>query len=272
MDRGAAPVVSSVENRFVALALHAKAQSLAWFRNSLNHRLAPSLDGICVSTEVVPEATTKMATDPGVMTHSGGSLPTSPTLLAKIRLRAPDAWDRFVRLYSPLVYSWCRRARLGPQDAEELGQEVFLRVALCLNQFDYDEGDGSFRGWMWRITQRKILDRNKKPPVDRAAGGDTANQMLKDIAANPAEDEDQECAAADFNILCRRALDLLEESFEPNTRRAFWLVIGGRSYNEVALELGMSVGAVYTAKSKILKRLRSEFGDLIDLPEPPGPS
>ena len=209
-----------------------------------------------------------MSKDRGVITGDGGSLPTSPTLLAKIRLREPAAWDRFVRLYSPLVYSWCRRAQLGPDDAEEVGQEVFLQVARSLHQFEANEG-GSFRGWMWRITQRKILDRQRRR-VDWGTGSETATRLLNDIPATDVGDEGPQSAAADMNILYRRALELLEESFEPNTRRAFWLVIGGRSALEVASELGMTSGAVYTAKSKVLKRLRSEFGRFMDLGGSPG--
>jgi RNA polymerase sigma-70 factor (ECF subfamily) len=65
--------------------------------------------------------------------------------------------------------------------------------------------------------------------------------------------------------LYRRALDLIRSEFEERTWRAFLMVtVEGRLPADVAVELGTTPGAVYIAKSRVLKRLREEFGDLLE--------
>ncbi|HEX4610057.1 MAG TPA: LysR family transcriptional regulator, partial [Urbifossiella sp.] len=89
---------------------------------------------------------------------------------------------------------------------------------------------------------------------------------LTEVAAHdPAAADDSDARAVEKNILYRRAIELMESSFEPKSCRAFWLLVAGRSAREAAAELGMSPAAVYTAKSRILARLRDEFGDLLGL-------
>ncbi|MEZ6092120.1 MAG: sigma-70 family RNA polymerase sigma factor [Pirellulaceae bacterium] len=83
---------------------------------------------------------------------------TSITLLQGIRNREPQHWERFVRLYSPLVYEWCRRAKVAQQDAADVTQEVFKAVAIKVDNFHRDRKGDTFRGWLWGITRFKILD------------------------------------------------------------------------------------------------------------------
>src|SRR4051812_38614563 len=95
---------------------------------------------------------------------------TSQTLLQK--LREPDqlaAWDRFVRLYSPGLYSWARKMGLSETDAADLVQDVLLTLVKTLPEFDYDTGK-SFRGWLWTLTKNQFLKRKNRRdprPVDQ---------------------------------------------------------------------------------------------------------
>ncbi|MDB5312819.1 MAG: sigE 9 [Gemmataceae bacterium] len=203
--------------------------------------------------------------EPSVNPYGVSTARTSLTLLDKARRNDKDAWDQLVSLYTPLVYHWCKLAGLQRPDAEEVGQEVFLAVARGLGTFTHDRAGATFRGWLRVITRREILD-HAAPPGGVGAGGSTAQQLLAEIATlDPAEDGDPDAQAAEKNILYHRAIELMESCFEPKTCRAFWLQIAGRTAKEVAAELRMSPTAVYTAKSRILSRLRAEFGDLLDL-------
>jgi RNA polymerase sigma-70 factor, ECF subfamily len=190
---------------------------------------------------------------------------TSLTLLEKVRRKEQDAWDRLVRLYSPLVFHWCKRAGLQPADAEEVGQEVFLAVARAIGSFRRDRAGDSFRGWLRTIMDNKIRDH--APPLGgKGGGGSDVQQRLSQLPAPepPAASND----GAETSILYRRAVELIESGFEANTRRAFWLVIAGWNPQDIAAELGMSAAAVYIAKSRVLGRLRTEFHDLLDLKAP----
>jgi RNA polymerase sigma-70 factor, ECF subfamily len=196
---------------------------------------------------------------------------TSPTLLEKARQKDSAAWERLVALYTPLVYYWCRLAGLRSPDAEEVGQEVFLAVAQGLSTFDHDREGASFRGWLRVITRREILD-HAAPPGGVGIGGSSAQQRLTELPAFDLGEEDAASRDLEKNILYHRAIELLENCFEPKTRRAFWLLIGGRTAPEVAAELQTSLSMVYTAKSKVLRRLKDEFSGLLDTTPSGNPS
>jgi RNA polymerase sigma-70 factor (ECF subfamily) len=182
---------------------------------------------------------------------------TSVSLLQ--RLRRPDepgAWERFVQLYTPLIYRWACRAGLQESDAADLVQDVFVLLLRKLPEFDYDR-HGSFRAWLRAVTLNlwRTRLRRRGLPTDPAASPDGL----------PAPDGVAELAEAEYrDQLVRRALELLRTDFEPPTWRAFWeCVVNGRPTAEVAAELGMTAGAVRTAKCRVLARLRQELDGLL---------
>lgn len=202
--------------------------------------------------------------DPGVPDDDGES-GTSPSLLERLRRRDQSAWQRLVSLYTPLVYHWCLRHGLQRADAEEVCQEVFLAVARGIGNFRHDREGDSFRSWLRAITRSKVRD-HVGPPGGRGAGGsDAQGRLLQVPAPDPGETDD--ALAEETGLVYRRAVELIESEFEPRTRRAFWLVMGGRPAADVAAELNMSRGAVYIAKSRVLKRLRDEFGEVLGADE-----
>ena len=83
---------------------------------------------------------------------------TGTTLLARIKNKDPDGWERFVHLYSPLIYRWCRQSGLNETDAADVGQEVFHAVARGIENFHRTQVGGTFRGWLRTIVQNKLRD------------------------------------------------------------------------------------------------------------------
>jgi RNA polymerase sigma-70 factor (ECF subfamily) len=158
-----------------------------------------------------------------------------------------------------------------------VGQEVFRAVARKINAFRRDQPSDSFRGWLRTITRRKILDffRRRSKEAVAAGGTDALNDMNSIPAASdsPTNDDvnesDSISSAVDRqerSILIRRAVELIHSSFEDRTCRAFWNVaVEGHSPKDVAADLRMSLNAVYMAKSKVLRRLRDEFGEIVEL-------
>ena len=109
-----------------------------------------------------------------------------------------------------------------------------------------------------------ILLRNS-PPGGQGVGGSQALGQLHALpSTNPLDTADADSEAAERNILAERAIKLIECEFEENTRRAFWQLLQGKKPEEVAADLQMTVQAVYTAKSRVRKRLREEFAGLLD--------
>ena len=194
--------------------------------------------------------------DSNVISGSNQAGSTSSGLLARLRAQDRDAWSRLAKLYGPLVYGWCRRRGLQAEDAADVVQEVFRAVAGHIQDFK----SGSFRGWLWTITRNKMLDhhrRNQRQP--EAVGGSDAQQRMQQISESLDESEAESSASGN---LVRRALDLIRPDFTEASWQAFWrVVMEDQSAADVAQSLGISVNAVYVAKSRVLHRLRDELGD-----------
>jgi RNA polymerase sigma-70 factor (ECF subfamily) len=174
------------------------------------------------------------------------------------RLRRPDeqaAWDRFVDLYTPLIYYWARRSGLQPHDAADLVQEVFTVLVRKLPEFTYDQHK-SFRGWLRTITLNKWRERRRRqtvPAVDVGRADDV-----------PSPDGEALWESEYRQQVVGRALEIMCTDFRPATWKACWgVVVEGRPAAKVAAELGLTVGAVHAARFRVLARLRQELAGLL---------
>jgi RNA polymerase sigma-70 factor (ECF subfamily) len=167
-------------------------------------------------------------------------------------------------MYSPLVYHWCRRAGMVGEDIHDVVQEVFQALSMNLDQFDKSRGPGAFRKWVRGITRFKVCDYFKgKARQPYGAGGTDAYKMILEVPVNPEDDSEAE-NESERNTLYLRALDLIRGDFEERTWQAFWrLGVENKATDEVAAELGMTAMAVRQAKSRVLRRIKDEVGDLI---------
>jgi RNA polymerase sigma factor (sigma-70 family) len=162
------------------------------------------------------------------------------------------AWDRFVELYSPLLLEWARKIGRQDSDAADLVQDVFLLLFRKLPAFEYDP-QRSFHGWLRRVfvNQHRLRLR---------AHADLPLELALEVEGPLLED-----STDDRQYLAQRALRLIERDFSPTLWRAFHqYAIEGRSPDEIALELGISRGTIYSIKSKVINRLRREFAHLLD--------
>jgi RNA polymerase sigma-70 factor (ECF subfamily) len=184
---------------------------------------------------------------------------TTPVSLLE-RLRRPDeqaAWERFVRLYTPLLCQWARRLGLRDADAADLVQDVFVVLVRKLPEFRYDPRR-RFRGWLWTVTLNKWRERRR-----RAAPAAQADQADLDALSGP--DAADAVSEAEYRqYLARRALELLRAEFQPATWKAFWeCVVNERPAAAVADELGLTENAVYLAKGRVLRRVRTHLAGLL---------
>jgi RNA polymerase sigma-70 factor (ECF subfamily) len=171
----------------------------------------------------------------------------------------PQAWDRFVTLYTPLIYAWGRHVGLQDPDAADLVQEVFVTLVQVLPGFSYDARKG-FRRWLRTVTLNTWRDRRKRSgdrplPADEAA-----------LAVAEAPDGLDAFWETEYRRqLATRAMLLMQADFRPATWKAFWeQVVVGRPAKEVARELGLSPGAAYAAKFRVLERLRHELAGMLE--------
>jgi RNA polymerase sigma-70 factor (ECF subfamily) len=179
------------------------------------------------------------------------------------RLRVPfeaEAWERFVSLYTPLIYAWGRQVGLQEQDAADLVQEVFVKLMQVLPTFTYDARKGGFRRWLRTVALNTWRDHRKRRG-DRPLPGNEA--ALAELAAPNGIESFWE---AEYSLhLVNRAMALMQADFQPATWKAFWEQVAvGRPAKEVAAELGITAGAAYAAKFRVLDRLRQELAGLLE--------
>jgi RNA polymerase sigma-70 factor (ECF subfamily) len=191
---------------------------------------------------------------------------TSRSLLARVQAHEPEAWERLVNLYAPLVLRWCRSPGLQDQDVADVFQDVFQAVVAYVATFRKEREGDTFRGWLRRITQNKLRDHFRKRAGEaRGLGGSSAQERLLQLPQPPPAEDDPAADEEGERALFGRALDLIRGDFEERTWAAFWkTTVDGRAAKDVAADLGMSPGAVRVAKSRVLRRLREELGDLIE--------
>jgi RNA polymerase sigma-70 factor (ECF subfamily) len=185
---------------------------------------------------------------------------TSITLLELLRTPGrPDAWPRFVRLYTPLLVRWANRLQVPPDDRPDLLQEVFLALYRALPAFRHGPGR-SFRAWAYTVALNKWREmRRKRVPVPLS--GDDPRWGEPGGNDHAAEFDEAEYRA----VLVAQASRLVRAEFTEPTWRAFWATaVEGRQAAEVAGELGLTPNAVYLARSRVLARLRGELAGLLD--------
>lgn len=169
-------------------------------------------------------------------------------------------------LYTPLVYEWCRKAGLSATDSADVGQEVYKSVVDRIGEFVHSGRVGAFRAWLKTITRSRIADHFRRQiAAMRASGGSAALQQLREVPA-PDEIETDSSIAQEESQLLARALELIRVDFKETTWQAFWsVVVQGRPPADVAEELGITLNAVYLAKARVARRLKSEFKGIIPL-------
>ncbi len=187
---------------------------------------------------------------------------TSSSLVCQVRASSPEAWTRLARLYAPLVYGWCKQARLQNADIADVVQNVFVAVHKGITGFRRDPAAGTFRGWLWTITRNEIrvhFRRHHSQP--QATGGTDAWQAIEQLPHILAADSAPIDADAELHFI-HRALGIIQPEFASSTWQAFWrTTVDGQSAPDVANELNLSPGAVRQAKYRVLVRLREFLAD-----------
>jgi RNA polymerase sigma-70 factor (ECF subfamily) len=190
---------------------------------------------------------------------------TSRSLLVRARQGQEPAWRRIVSLYRPLIHGYLTYQGVPFQEADDLTQEVLAVVVRELPHFEHAGRTGAFRTWLRHITvnrARAFFRAGRERPG--AVGGSDFLDQVQQL------EDDQSALTRRWNEehdrhVLRHLLEQMEEEFGPAVVRAFHrLTVERAPAREVAAALGMSVGAVYTAKSRVLARLREEAAGLLD--------
>jgi RNA polymerase sigma-70 factor (ECF subfamily) len=186
---------------------------------------------------------------------------TRASLLVRIRdMQDAQAWSEFVEIYAPLIYGFTRKHGLQDADAADLTQDILRTVARTVNRLDYDPDRGSFRGWLFTVVRNRLRDFHAGRKRHPQGTGDTG--AVERLEAQPApEDSLAQQWDQDYERqLFQWAAERVRQGVQDSTWQAFWLTtVDGMGGKDVAHKLGMSVAAVYLAKSRVMARLKEEI-------------
>jgi RNA polymerase sigma-70 factor (ECF subfamily) len=190
---------------------------------------------------------------------------TRQSLLIRAQTGEEKAWRDLTDLYRPLIIGWLNRQGVPARDLEDLSQEILLTVVKHLPRFQHSGQRGAFRSWLRTIVCSRTADYWRAMDVGTRASGGSGAAAALELIADPDSDLNRQWDEEHDGYVLDCLLDLVQEEFEPATLQAFRrLALEGGEGAAVAGELGMSVAAVYGAKSRVLARIRQEAEGLID--------
>jgi RNA polymerase sigma-70 factor (ECF subfamily) len=183
---------------------------------------------------------------------------TSLTLLGRLAVFPPDqvAWADFVDRYGPRIVKWCRAWRLQEADVLDVSQAVLTRLSVRLRQFEYDPSR-SFRGFLRKLVRDALKD--AMAARGRGAGGGNASEEL--LANLEAREDLIRRLEEEFDLeLLEAASRIVQGRVAPRTWEAYRLTTSeGLSGAEAAARVGLSVAAVFMAKSSVKAMLQDEI-------------
>jgi RNA polymerase sigma-70 factor (ECF subfamily) len=199
-------------------------------------------------------------TSPNVIQPAGDSPETRLSLLVQIRDgKNQQAWQQFVQLYGPVVYGFARKRGLQDADAADLMQDVMRSVSAAIGRLDYDRKQGTFRGWLFTITRNKVFNFLSARRIRPQGAGDSATNRLLHSQPDPGDDSEAAWETEYQRRLAALAMERVKSEFQAGTWQAFWLTaVEGVAAADAAKQVGISPGAVYVAKSRVLARLKQE--------------
>jgi len=180
-----------------------------------------------------------------------------------IRLREggdAEAWREFVHLYAPVIYGFARKRGLQDADAADLMQDVLRSVSSAVPRLEYDPVRGTFRGWLFTVTRNKVFNFLDSRSRRVQASGDSRMQQRLEQHAGGDGNLSADWEADYQRARAAQAMDRVKGEFQAATWEAFFLTaVEGRAPAQVAARVGLSVGAIYVAKSRVIARLRQEI-------------
>lgn len=178
-----------------------------------------------------------------------------------------DAWGQFVDIYCPVIHRIAVARGMQDADAQDLTQQVLIAVAASIGRWEKSGDATRFRHWLRRVARNAIINAVSRRPPDQAAGTLSVHDLLHEYPERSGSQEDSKTDSL-IALEYRRELYLRAAAFvrtdvDADTWRALEMtVIEGRDNGEAAQELGKSIGTIYAARSRVMKRLRAAVAEI----------
>lgn len=191
-----------------------------------------------------------------------GESDTSLSMLDGMRRGDSAAWERFVTIFGGLLYDRLRRKGFAPPDAEDLVQEVFIKVQTSFSTFVRDGSEKLFRKWLNSVVRSATVDYVRRRRDAAPVGGDDAHAALQQIPDGIGQLVEND---EDHVLLLIRTMDAVKHDFTDQVWKGFWKTqVEGLTSTEAAEQLSTTAGAVRTGADRVKRRLKDELRGMID--------
>ena len=185
---------------------------------------------------------------------------TRSSLIRGLQSNEEWAWNRFFKLYHPLLLNWARRHRYSHAESEDLVAELVKNLFKRLGKFEYDRNK-SFRGYLATALRRVAADTAKKDTrYERIFEFDEAIDQRSGASSNSILDIVCSAESEALLILAKRSvLNVIDEK-----ERLIWLAMSTRkgAADELAREFGISRASVYRTKLRVSRQMMSRYHEL----------
>jgi RNA polymerase sigma-70 factor (ECF subfamily) len=187
-----------------------------------------------------------------------------------LRLRNWDdvkSWHEFDGLYRKLVYGFAQRSGLSHEESEEVTNDVFVRVAKTIHEFESNPERGSFRGWLLTLTRWRVTDKFRSRPKDRQARRDNPpDDRTSTIERIPDPRQESELWDREWqDSVLNSAIERIAGRAQPKHFQVFELHFRQRwPVSRICRALGINPAAVYLINHRLTKQLTAEIAKLQD--------
>lgn len=184
---------------------------------------------------------------------------TRQSLILQLKMSSDDAWAEFLTVYEQAIFRFCRARGLQDADAHDVTQEVFSALHARIGNWDMHADRGSFRGWLFRVARNIAVDKTR----ERSRGPVVTDEVTLTGLPNSSENAASAFLFEYRSSLFHWAADQVESEVQDTTWQCFWkTAVENQKASDVAKSLGVSVGTVYTAKCRVVARIREKLSEL----------
>ncbi len=190
---------------------------------------------------------------------------TNPSLIARVRDRTDEAcWSQFYHFYQPLLARYLRNQGLKEHNANDVIQEVFIRLLRSLPTLELGLKRGRFRSFLWTLTYSALLDEARRVKARRRVEEEWVNRFHRASETESCKVERELNEINRWQIL-ERALPRVRSVTSSTAWACFeQRLLRNRPGSAIAAELGISTQVVFVYASRVLKAVRTECAALAE--------
>ena len=182
--------------------------------------------------------------------------PTRQTLIARLRDQYDEeSWEIFTRIYQRYIYVVIRRMNLSHSEAEDLVQEILLKVWKKLPEFNYNPDKAHFRTWLSTVIKNRVISYFRS----NQSHNNKLNKAALELNQTYSDNEIDAIIRREWeSYITNMAMERIKKSFPGQALQVFEMSLNGKSVSEIAERLKLKENSVYKSKNRVKARLIEE--------------